>query len=277
MEVIFVLSFLALIAVWVFTLIGLISPNRLQSLRKSKELTRKDVLIGGAIISVILFIVIGMTAPDLANDDQSKIVSANVVNSEIEEAKNTESENIKIDYEIVSDDKRRNITRKVSVELPERISERQLRQIANEIKNEDSNSYERTFIMYRIKGEKSVAAWATTHFDPNLDIHFIGLNSDDFKKLLNLKLDVDGEVVGQWVSPNGLTDHIVVLYKKDKKYFKQDFYIDATVKPYELLKDGNTYQYKDPNETQYFVIDKNRNLEYRGESGNIYIAKELEK
>lgn len=277
MEVIFVLSFLALIAVWAFTLIGLISPKRLQSLRKSKELTRKDILIGGAIGSIILFIVIAMTAPDPANDDQSKIVSANDINSEREEEKNTESENIKIDYEIITDDKKRNITRKVSVELPERISEQQLRQVANEIKNEDSNSYERTFIMYRIKGEKSVAAWATTHFDPNLDIHFIGLSSDDFKKLLNLKLDIGGEVVGRWISPNGLTDHIVVFYKKNKKYFKQDFYIDATLKPYELLKDGTNYRYKNPDETQYFIIDSKGDLEYHGESGNIYIAKQFEK
>ncbi|TCB49851.1 hypothetical protein E0H80_10585 [Acinetobacter sp. ANC 4779] len=275
MEVVFGLAFLTLIAVWVLTFIGLISPKRLQSLRKSKVMTRKDVLIGSVICSVILFIVIGVSAPDPVNDDQSNIISANETDNEKTEEKNIESENLKIDYEIISDDKRGNITRKVSVELPERISEKQLREIANEIRNSDSNTYERTFIMYRIKGEESVAAWATTHFDPNLDVKFIRLNSDNFKKLLNIKHDVDGDVIGQWISPNGFTDHIVVFYKKDKQYFKQDFYLDATLKPDELLKDGMTYHYKDPDETQYFIIDSEGDLEYHGESGNIYIANKI--
>lgn len=277
MEVIFVLSFLALIAVWVLTFIGLISPKRLQSLRKSKEITRQDVLIGGVIGSIILFLVIGVTAPDPVNDGQNNTTSANATNNEKIEEKIVDLENVKIDYEIISDDKKRDIVRNVSVELPERISEQQLRQISNEIKNGDSNSYERTFIMYRIKGEQSVAAWATAHFDPSLEVKFIGLSSDNFKKLLNVKHDVDGEVIGQWISPNGFTDHIVVLYKKDKKYFKQDFYIDATLKPYELLKDVATYRYKDPDETQYFIIDSSGDLEYHGESRNIYIANKIEK
>ena len=272
MEVIFVLSFLALIAVWVLTFIGLISPKHLQSLRKSKEMTRKDVLIGGVIGSIILFIVIGVTAPDPVNDAQNNTNSANAPIPEKIVEKEVKSESFKVNYEIISDDKTRGIVRKVSVELPERISEKQLRQIANEIKNGDSNVYERTLIMYRIKDEQSVAAWATTHFDPSLEVKFIGLSSDNFKKLLDVKHDVDGEVIGQWISPNGFTDHIVVIYKKDKKYFKQDFYIDATLKPYELLKDGETYRYKDPNETQYFIIDSSGDLEYYGESGNIYKA-----
>ena len=273
MEVIFVLSFLALIAVWVLTFIGLISPKRLQNLRKSKKVTRKEVLIGGVIGSIILLIVIGVTAPDSVNNGQNNTISANVPVPE----KIAESESPKVKYDIIFDDKKRDIVRKVSVELPERISEQQLRQIANEIKSEDHNSYERTFIMYRIKGEQSVAAWATTHFDPSLEVKFIGLSSDNFKKLLNVKHDVDGEVIGQWISPNGFTDHIIVLYKKDKKYFKQDFYIDATLKPYELLKNGTTYRYKDPDETQYFIIDSSGDLEYHGESGNIYKALKFEK
>lgn len=276
MEVIFVLSFLALIAVWVLTFIGLISPKRLQNLRKSKEVTRKNILIGGVIGSVILLIVIGMTAPDPINDVQNNNTSANAPVSEKIVEKKAEPESLKVNYEIISDDKTRGIVRKVSVELPKRISEQQLRQIANEIKNSDSKGYDRTLIMYRIKDEQSVAAWATTHFDPSLEVKFIGLSSDNFKKLLNIKHDVDGEVIGQWISPNGFTDHIVVLYKKDKKYFKQDFYIDATLKPYELLKDGATYRYKDPDETQYFIIDSGGNLEYHGESGKIYKALKFE-
>lgn len=272
MSFIFMLTFIALVTLWIFSFIGLVNPKKWQRLHKNKDVTRKDVFIGCIAGSAILIIVMVVTAPDPVNDVQNNNISGSIIGNE-----KAEAENIKIDYEIITDDKRGNITRKVSVELPERISEQQLRQIANEIKNQDSNSYERTFIMYRIKGEKSVAAWATSHFDPELVVNFIGLNADDYQKLMDMKTSVNGEIFGRWVSPNGLTDHIVVIYKKDNKYFKQDFYIDATVKPYELLKNGDTFRYKDPNETQYFILDKQGDLEYHGESGNIYIANKIEK
>ena len=71
MEVIFVLSFLALIAVWVFSFIGLIRPKTLQSLRKSKVLTRKEILIGWAISTVILIVIISMTAPEVEKGQQT--------------------------------------------------------------------------------------------------------------------------------------------------------------------------------------------------------------
>ena len=96
MEVIFVLSFLALIAVWVLTFIGLISPKRLQNLRKSKEVTRKEVLIGGVIGSIILLIVIGVTAPDPVNDAQNNTTSANAPASEKIVEKKAEPESLKV-------------------------------------------------------------------------------------------------------------------------------------------------------------------------------------
>lgn len=272
MEAIFVLSFLAVIVLWVLTLIGLVSPKKFQNFRKSKPVTRGQVLLVGFVGTIILSIIITLTAPD---PNQNTAIAENIADAS-KPSTDTQQSEYKPDYEIISDDKRGNITRKVQVELSKRLTKQQLELIANQIKDADKENYERTFIMYRIEGEKSVAAWATTHFDPNLEIKFIGLNADDFNKLLSLKTDVDGEVIGTWISPNGLTDHIDVIYKKGQQYFKKEFYIDATMKPYELVKDGNTFRYKDPNETQYFVIDTNGDLEYRGESGNVYLAKKIE-
>lgn len=63
MEVIFVLSFLAVIALWVLTLIGLVSPKKFQNFRKSKPVTRGYVLLFGFVGTVILTIIIAMSAP----------------------------------------------------------------------------------------------------------------------------------------------------------------------------------------------------------------------
>ena len=151
MDVVFILSFLALITVWVFTFIVFFTPNRLQILKRNKELTQKNILIGAVVTSIILFIIIGVAVLDPANNDHGEFISKSVLNvEENKKVKIAQPENLNINYRIVSDEKRGNITRKVNVELSKRVSEKELRQIANEIKNEDSNSYEGTFIMYRI-------------------------------------------------------------------------------------------------------------------------------
>lgn len=82
MTVIFVLSFLLLLVVWVFTLIGLFSPKRVQSLWKGKELTRKDVAIGGVVSTVVLFVVIGLTAPDAEQTNTDGTPSQNFEQSD---------------------------------------------------------------------------------------------------------------------------------------------------------------------------------------------------
>lgn len=270
--VLFFLSFTAIL-IWALTIIGLINPSKFDKHTNGKRLTRLQILLFGFVGTIISLVLIVLAAPDPSHKADAPVAQVKVDNStDIKEMSQPEAIS---SYEIVSDDKRENITRKVQVELAKRVTRQQLELIANEIKNADKETYERTFIMYRIKGEKSVAAWATSHFDPNLEIKFIGLNADDFRKLLSLKHDVEGEVIGEWVSPNGFTDHIVVIYKKGKQYFKQDYYVNATMKPKELVKDGDTFRYKEASETQYYVIDANDDLEYRGESGNVYLAKKL--
>ncbi len=178
-------------------------------------------------------------------------------------------------YTIVSDEQRGSIIRKVNVELPARINKAQLEQLAYKIKNSDNTSYERTLIMYRIAGEKSVAAWATTHFDPDLEVRLLGLSSDKYKELLNTKIAVEGEIIGKWISPNGFGDHIIVFYKKNNKYFMQNFYVDAILKPDELSKNGNAYRFRDTDEKTYYVVDRNNDLEEHSESGNIYLSKKM--
>lgn len=71
MEVIFVFSFLAVIALWVLTLIGLISPKKLQNFRKGKPVTRGQVLLFGFVGTVVLTIIISITAPEEKNDQNA--------------------------------------------------------------------------------------------------------------------------------------------------------------------------------------------------------------
>ncbi len=75
------------------------------------------------------------------------------------------------------------IKRSVVVRLNTAVSESELAQIATKIKGKVLRSFERTFIEYYIPGMKEGAgAWATTHFDPNLEVRILG-NVQRFDKM----------------------------------------------------------------------------------------------
>ena len=51
-----------------------------------------------------------------------------------------------------------------------------LKRIATKLKNSDGQSYDRTFIGYYLPDMKlNSGYWATTHFNPNLEIQILGL------------------------------------------------------------------------------------------------------
>lgn len=266
MTIWFLLVFIGWVTLFVFTIIGLINPKKLQFLNNNKPITRIQILIGFIIGFVIFSILLVITSPSEGqrqNNVQSEVVATPVESKEVH-------------YEIISDENTRNVTRKVNVELAERVSKTELEEIAHKIKDQDKYDYERTFIMYRIQGEKSVAAWATSHFDPDLKITLLGLDAAQYNKLIHQNLNVDGDVIGQWIETVG-TDAVTVFYKKGQRIYKQNFYIDGSSEPEELVKSNNKYKFKNSNENFYFVINEQGNLESWGESGNTAIAKKLAK
>ncbi len=77
-------------------------------------------------------------------------------------------------YAIVSDDYKRSIKRTVLVALNERVTEAELTEIAKAIKAQANHPTERTFISYRVDGATSGYYWATTHYNPDLNVQIIG-------------------------------------------------------------------------------------------------------
>ena len=76
---------------------------------------------------------------------------------------------------IVEDTSMANLKRSVVVELEQPISESELREAAYMIRDSDARNYERTFIEYYLPGMVvGAGAWATTHFNPALDVQIYG-------------------------------------------------------------------------------------------------------
>src|ERR1039457_4223586 len=84
-----------------------------------------------------------------------------------------------VSYTIIKADLMPGIKRDLDIRLNRKVSEEVLRAIATELKNYDQHTYERTFIGYYLPGmDVGSGAWATSHFDPDLEICILGVSTD---------------------------------------------------------------------------------------------------
>ena len=239
----------------IFYCFWMAKPN---AFKPAGEMSRKKISFICLPVLLILFIFVGMNTPVSEEKNTTETVISEPV------------------YKIISDENFGTEKRTVDVLLDERVSEQQLEKLANKIQKMNSEKFKRTFIMYRIQGEKSIAAWATTHFDPDLKIDFIGLDAENYKTLINKNRQVDGKKIGEWYSTGGY-EHVVVIFKKDGQYFENNYFVDGSANPVpkKLKFDNGKYIYPDTDENWHFVVNDAGDLEYWGENGNSTTAKKI--
>ncbi|MDD5215665.1 MAG: hypothetical protein PHQ03_09040 [Methylococcales bacterium] len=189
-----------------------------------------------------------------------------------------------IEYKVVKDEKLGNIKRMVDVVLSEKISEEELKKIAMEIKHSDSKNYDKTFITYSLSADKKFTkdrnrdGWATTHFNPNLEVKIQGLNLKDEQTLLakaNTATDANRKVIGSWIDDR--IGYTAVLFKADKKLFMEKLFYDGSGSVDEMMIDKNKKitSKVDYGHGEYYVINAKKELESWGRNGLIYTSREL--
>lgn len=179
-------------------------------------------------------------------------------------------------YEIVKEKTMGTSKRQVDVVLNERVSELELKALAKEIKS-SSKSYGRTFIFYSIKGENSPTAWATTHYNPGLKVVILNGAKAEVQQMKAAPSDIEGEVIGSWLSNNGYTCTMTAYKANGKVFIKSAFGDGSTSKEeYALIVEGDKRKLERPNDFgEYYMIAPNGDLEFWSKNGNYYTANKL--
>jgi Putative peptidoglycan binding domain len=95
-------------------------------------------------------------------------------------------------YKIIKVNRLGNIKCSITVRLSHKVSEDTLRQLAIKLHDKEPKKYDRMFITYYLPGMTiGAGAWATTHFNPNLDVRILGMT----KETQSIKLHDYGKVV----------------------------------------------------------------------------------
>jgi len=126
--------------------------------------------------------------------------------------------------------------RSLEIRISRRVPQDVLRAIALKIKSEDSRTYERTMIAYYLPGMTvGSGAWATTHFNPSLEVRILGLSAEAEESLRNQKVTGRREVMGTWLCEAPMPRRIM-LYRLNNKVFLEETYNDGSGHTNEVIE-----------------------------------------
>lgn len=176
------------------------------------------------------------------------------------------------EYTILQDETRGTAKRTVEVVLPHRISVESLASIAKEIKSKATKTTDRTFIGYRVDGQTDTSYWATTHYNPDLDVMVQGLSLSDYEALASLPLDGYGRVIGSWLD-DGPLGHVKVLYANDDGHFIDSVFVGGGVNTETYvaskLPDGSLrLEEPEAENGEYYIVTADGALQGWSENGN---------
>ncbi|MBK3463050.1 hypothetical protein [Pseudomonas haemolytica] len=185
-----------------------------------------------------------------------------------------------INYSVTKDESKRDIKRVVEIVLAERVDQPTLEALANQIKDSNPTSFQRTFIGWRIKGEEDGAYWAKTDFVPALNVQFLGATVADYNKLKTTSAAADGEVFGSWLSTWG-ADYKMVGYRKGGKIFIRSTFTDGSSSTKEFVPKNFSgrsvlVDAEGSDFGEYYLVNAHGDLEFWGEDGSFYTAKKTD-
>ncbi len=186
-----------------------------------------------------------------------------------------------VTYSIIDSDTFLDYKRSLDVRLNKKVSEETLRAIALKLKAQDSRNYERTFICYYLPDmEVGAGAWATTHFNPNLDVRILGLTAEQEETLKQQPDDPSREVIGSWLDESPFIGNRITIFRQNGKLFMENKYKDGSSGKKEIVEKlsgkKRTFRNKEGSSFgEFYFIDTQGNLQLWDKDGIISTAKKI--
>ncbi|WP_066434519.1 hypothetical protein [Chryseobacterium sp. CCH4-E10] len=178
------------------------------------------------------------------------------------------------EYRIVKDESNPNIEKnQLQVEINQKLTEGQLATLAEELYN-TKDKQRRFYIFYNLKdNENTFMAWATSHFDPELEIAINGSTNREVNQMLIEAKKVPGNIIGIF-SEQDYTFSLYTIYEHNGKTFIRTTFKDGESMDNDVekinSKNGIRYNYKeDVSQGEYFILN-NDTLEFYNSENKIF-------
>jgi len=184
----------------------------------------------------------------------------------------------KYNCKILKEEKFKNIKKSIYIQIPKQLTEEQIKEIAQQIKRDNVN-FERLFILYLLPDMKiGRGAWATSHYNPTLEINIMGVDQATEEKLKNVDT-VEGELVGKWYDNSPYGEHTVVIYKANGQFKMIEKFKDGRERKKDLKASKHNGKQKftyDNDYGDYLIIEMDGSLGSYDRDGFISASKKIE-
>ncbi len=168
----------------------------------------------------------------------------------------------------------------LAIEINKKISIEQIATLADELFS--SKKKQRRFYIFYLLPDMKIGsgAWATSHFDPELEIQIIGATTEQENTMKKTANSVDGEIIGKWYEEQ-YTKSTYVLFKKENKIFLRTLFSNGQTNDDEMViieKGQKKVEYKKGGYNgEYFILNADNTLGfYNSEDKNFTTAKIVE-
>ena len=181
-----------------------------------------------------------------------------------------------IEFSIINVSTLGSLKRTVNVRLSQRVSKDVLRMMAQKLY---VPGYDRTFISYWLPHmEVGTGAWATTHFNPDLEIRVLGMTPKQFETLIGVPSRVTilpDELIGKWVLDMGEESYRITIYQKQGVLYAEDTFLDGSGSTWKLIEkaspQGRRFEESSPSwdADDYYLLDNHGDL-YMGDAEGLF-------
>ena len=173
------------------------------------------------------------------------------------------------------------IKRSLDVRLNKKVSEKNLRTIALKLKADDPRNYKRTFIAYYLPDMTiGAGAWATTHFNPDIEVRILGLMAEAEKALTQEPVPENREIIGRWLDQSHFVGSRITIYREGGTLYVEQKHKDGSAGNEELVEKSSPLgrrfdKVEGSRFGDHWVLDNQGNLQFRDNEGLISTARKI--
>lgn len=109
-----------------------------------------------------------------------------------------------INYTVIEKSNWQNFKCRFSIRLEQKVSKEFLQKLAVKLRQEETIKYTKILISYYLPGMiPGSGPWATSHFNPDLEVKILGTTIEEEKALVSNPKNSSGEIIGEWLDDVG--------------------------------------------------------------------------
>jgi len=182
---------------------------------------------------------------------------------------------LNVSYTVIEKSHMGNIKGSIDIKLEKKVTKAFLQKLALKLRDAEPRKYDRLFILYYLPSMTSGSgAWATSHFNPNLEIKILGITIEEEKALLSQTKDLSGEIIGQWLDESPYVGAKYTFLTRNGKTFMIRKFKNGSVSEEEMIQKNQSgrlrFEEKGGNDfEEYYLIERNGSLSVYDNDGLI--------